>query len=180
MRRWNGRLQYMDVKRDATYWIQQLRLAEHPEGGYYRETYAAELRVGKEALPSGFHGPRAASTAIYFLLDGENFSGFHRIQSDELWHFYAGTSLVIHVIAESGEYSKILLGNDLEEGQTPQAVVTAGCWFASRVQNRHSYALVGCTVAPGFHFEDFELAERSNLIELYPQHEEMIKQLTRV
>src|SRR4029077_4292815 len=101
------------------------------------------------ALPAEFTGARAASTAIYFLLEGKNFSAFHRLRSDELWHFYAGASLVVHVIEPSGEYSAIRLGRDLEAGQVPQAVVRAGCWFASHVADCESFAVVGCTVAPG-------------------------------
>jgi uncharacterized protein len=165
--------------RDAEYWIKKLGLEPHPEGGYYRRTYEADLVVAKAALPAGFTGARAVSTAIYFLLEGENFSAFHRLRSDEVWHFYAGESLVVQVIAPEGECSAISLGRDLEAGQVLQAVVPAGCWFASHVADWRSWALVGCTVAPGFDFEDFEMGNREELIELYPQHREMIQRLTR-
>src|SRR5271167_1841601 len=136
--------------KNAEYWIEKLGLEPHPEGGYYRRTYQADLVVAKEALPAGFTGARAAATAIYFLLEGENFSAFHRLRSDELWHFYAGASLAVHVIDGDGRSSEIRLGSDVEAGEVFQAVVKAGRWFASEVRDRKSWALVGCTVAPGF------------------------------
>jgi uncharacterized protein len=164
----------------AKYWIDKLGLIAHPEGGYYRETYRASLTIAGEALPPQFTGPRLVSTAIYFLLEGNNFSAFHRLRSDEVWHFYAGGSIVVHVIGEKGDYSELLIGNNPDAGQVLQAVVKAGCWFASRVQDPQSFALAGCTVAPGFDFEDFEMAERSELVRRYPQHAKLIEQLTRI
>jgi predicted cupin superfamily sugar epimerase len=163
----------------AEYWIQKLKLEPHPEGGYFRQTYASDIVVAREALPAGFSGPRAASTAIYFLLTGKNFSAFHRLRSDELWHFYAGAPVEVHVIEADGKYSEILLGSDAEAGQQFQAVVRSGCWFASHVADWDSWALVGCTVAPGFDFADFELARREKLILLFPPHKELIFSLTR-
>ena len=166
------------MRMNAEYWIEKLKLEPHPEGGYFRQTYKSDLVIVREAL-SGFTGARAASTAIYFLLEGKNFSAFHRLRSDELWHFYAGSPLAVHVIEPAGSYSSILLGSDPEAGQTFQAVVRAGCWFASHVADWKSWALVGCTVAPGFEFADFEMAGREELSAKYPQHEEMIRRLTR-
>jgi predicted cupin superfamily sugar epimerase len=168
------------MPKDAQYWIEKLTLSPHPEGGYFRQTYRADLMIAKEALPPNFTGPRSASTAIYFLLDSENFSAFHRLRSDELWHFYAGNSLEIHVIDPDGAYSRILLGDNPDAGETFQAVVKSGCWFASCVQTPKSFALVGCTVAPGFDFEDFELAKHSDLSRLFPHHESLIEKLTRL
>jgi predicted cupin superfamily sugar epimerase len=185
--------------RDSRYWIEKLRLEPHPEGGYFRQTYRAELVIPREVLP-GFGGARAASTAIYFLLEGKNFSAFHRLRSDEMWHFYAGSPLLVHGIDPAGRYYSILLGDDLEAGQVFQAVVRAGCWFGAEVtQNPHfsqnrgevghpsyathfpqlPWALVGCTVAPGFEFEDFEMARREELIGRFPQHVDLIRKLTR-
>lgn len=131
------------------------------------------------ALPAEFARARAASTAIYFLLEGENFSGFHRLRSDEVWHFYAGAPLTVHVIDPKGKYSTILLGSSFEAGQVFQAVVRAGCWFASHIADWKSWALVGCTVAPGFEFEDLEMAKRAELVERYPEQREVIERLTR-
>jgi len=167
------------MTREAAYWIEKLGLAAHPEGGYYRQTYRADLILAKESLPDGFTGMRAVSTAIYFLLQGEEFSAFHRLRSDEVWHFYVGSALVVHVIEEDGRYSEILLGSDPEAGEVLQAVVKAGCWFGSRVRDGRGFALVGCTVAPGFDFEDFEMAKREELVREYPQHWGVIEELTR-
>jgi predicted cupin superfamily sugar epimerase len=167
------------MTREAAYWIEKLGLAAHPEGGHYRQTYRADLILAKESLPDGFTGMRAVSTAIYFLLQGEEFSAFHRLRSDEVWHFYVGSALVVHVIEEDGRYSEILLGSDPEAGEVLQAVVKAGCWFGSRVRDGRGFALVGCTVAPGFDFEDFEMAKREELVREYPQHWGVIEELTR-
>jgi hypothetical protein len=167
------------MPKSAQYWIDRLNLVPHPEGGYFRETYRSELSIAGEALPPQFSGARLVSTAIYFLLEGANFSAFHRLRSDELWHFYAGAPITVHVIQPDGVHSQILLGNDPEAGETPQAAVKAGCWFASRVRDPQSFALAGCTVAPGFDYADFELGKWAELIRLYPQHRSLIEQLTR-
>jgi predicted cupin superfamily sugar epimerase len=168
------------MTKDAGYWIAKLGLESHPEGGYYRQSYKSDLILSKESLPPEFPGPRAASTAIYFLLRGEEFSAFHRLRSDEVWHFYVGATLVVHVIDEVGTYSEILLGSDPDAGEALQAVVKAGCWFASRVWDGNGFALVGCTVAPGFDFEDFEMAKREELVKKYPVYRGVIERLTRV
>jgi predicted cupin superfamily sugar epimerase len=161
---------------DAAYWIKELQLSPHPEGGYYRVTYTSQLKIAQRALPAGFHGDRAASTAIYFLLAGGDFSAFHRIASDELWHFYAGSALQILVIDPEGALSELRL----DGAGSFQAVVPGGCWFASRVVDGVGFALVGCTVAPGFDFADFELAKRHELVKVYPQHRQIIEELTRL
>jgi uncharacterized protein len=165
--------------KNAEYWIQKLGLEPHPEGGYYRQMYLSDLILARESLPPQFTGERPISTAIYFLLEGENFSAFHRLRSDEVWHFYLGGSLAVHIIEPDARCSMIRLGSDPEAGEVMQAVVPAGCWFASQVPNKNSYALVGCTVAPGFDFDDFELARREQLTQSYPQHREIIAKLTR-
>jgi predicted cupin superfamily sugar epimerase len=167
------------MAKDARYWIEKLKLEPHPEGGYFRQTYVSDLVIGRESLPTAFTGARAASTTIFFLLEGENFSVFHRLRSDEMWHFYAGNALQVHVIESSGRSFTIRLGSDPERGQVFQAVVKAGCWFGSHVANWKGWALVGCTVAPGFDFEDFEMGKRAKLLRLYPQHRELIERLTR-
>ena len=190
---------------NAKYWIEKLRLVRHPEGGYFRQTYKSELMIAEEAFenfhPAGSHPVancatrvgqpaqsvgqpetrvrRAASTAIYFLLEGETFSAFHRLRSDEMWHFYAGSALIVHVIDPGGKYSSILLGDDPERDEVFQGVVKAKCWFASEVRDRRSWALVGCTVAPGFEFEDFELGKREELVREFSKHRELIERLTR-
>jgi uncharacterized protein len=169
----------MAVTTSAKYWIDTLGLKPHPEGGYYRQTYRSSLSIAREALPCQFTGPRLASTAIYFLLEHDNFSAFHRLRSDELWHFYVGSPLAVHVIGPDGDYSELVLGGNPEAGEAFQGMVKAGCWFASCLRDRQPFALAGCTVAPGFDFEDFELGERSNLISRYPQHRTLIERFTR-
>ncbi|HET6177334.1 MAG TPA: cupin domain-containing protein [Candidatus Sulfotelmatobacter sp.] len=164
---------------DGTYWIEKLGLMRHQEGGYYRQSYRGELEIDRTALPATFGGSRAVCTAIYFLLEGEDFSALHRLRSDEIWHFYAGGSLVVEVIDQAGKRSSILLGSDPEAGEMFQAVVKAGCWFGSRVRDGGMFALVGCTVAPGFDFADFEMGKRAELVGKYPEHREIIEQLTR-
>ncbi|GAA4827248.1 cupin domain-containing protein [Algivirga pacifica] len=157
--------------------VNRLNLQPHPEGGYYREIYRSALQLPQAVLPN-FNGNRAASTAIYYLLDGEAYSSFHKIKSDEAWHFYAGTTVLeVYELKVNGELLVHQLSNDPDQGDF-FAVVEAGSWFAARLKNRgkEDYALVGCTVAPGFDFEDFELAAK-DLIEEYPQYEALIREL---
>ena len=163
----------------AQYWIQKLKLEAHPEGGYFCQTYRSAMTIAREGLPAEFTGARVASTAIYFLLEGKNFSAFHRLRSDEVWHFYAGAPLIMHVIESDAKYFSILLGNDPEAGESFQAVVQAGCWFAAHVADWQSWALVGCTVAPGFEYEDFEIDKREELLKRYPNHQAIIERMTR-
>lgn len=163
----------------ADYWIQQLQLTEHIEGGAFREVYRSPLQVPAASLPASFGAQRNMSTSIYFLLKQEQFSAFHRIKSDELWHFYYGDPLVVYELEPSGTLTEHLLGNDPEQGQQFQCTVKAGNWFASRVQLGGAYSLVGCTVAPGFDFADFELAEREALTQEYPAFASLIRELTR-
>jgi len=157
-------------------WIKELDLQPHPEGGWYKEVYRASETITPAGLPDRFDGPRSFCTSIYFLLAGDHFSAFHRIKSDELWHFYAGDGLTVHIIAADGEYSSLRLGN--QPGETFHGIVPAGSWFAAEPK-AGGYGLVGCTVAPGFDFADFELAERDRLTAEFPQHRERIERLTR-
>jgi uncharacterized protein len=158
--------------------IEQYQLAPHPEGGWYRQTYRSAEQIPGAALPERFKGDRYFSTAIYFLLIKETFSAFHRIKSDECWHFYAGDPLEVLVIHPAGVLSSTILGQNSEPGQLFQYIVPANCWFASRPAPGSEYCFVGCTVAPGFDFEDFELARADELANLYPQHEGLIRELS--
>lgn len=158
--------------------VKQLELLPHPEGGFFKETYRSEQIISQNAL-EGFSGDRNFCTSIYFLLTSDNFSAFHRIKQDEIWHFYKGSPLYVHVIYPNGDYVRHEVGMDFEKGQLPQLTVPAGCWFASSVKDEEAYSFVGCTVAPGFDFDDFELATYQELTVVYPQHNEVIKTLTR-
>ncbi len=155
------------------------KMLPHPEGGYYKETYRSKEEIEVDALPARFNGNRIFSTAIYFLLERGNFSAFHRIQSDETWHFYAGGVLNIYVIHENGELETIRLGQNISKGQTFQATVPAGAWFASIPAEETDFSFVGCTVSPGFEFIDFELALADQLVESYPLYAELIGGLCR-
>ena len=159
--------------------IQRYGLEPHPEGGWYQQTYKCNEQIAAEALPKRFIASRVFSTAIYFLLEKGNFSAFHRIKSDECWHFYAGDPLLIYIIELNGELKVISLGSDHEKGQSFQYVVPANCWFASRPAPESEYCFVGCTVSPGFEFEDLELADATELSVVYPRHKSIIKELCR-
>jgi predicted cupin superfamily sugar epimerase len=160
-------------------WIQALRLRPHPEGGHFRETYRSRETIARQHLPPRFGGERAFSTAIYFLLQGEEFSALHRIKQDEVWHFHLGCALLISVIDHAGRLDTIRLGPDIQAGEQLQAVVDAGFLFGARPSDPQSFALVGCTVAPGFDFADFEIPGRKELLRIYPQHSAIIEALTR-
>ncbi len=165
--------------KDADYWIEKLGLAKHPEGGYYRGIYRSGEIIPHNALPARYSGERSFSTSIYFLLRGNETSRLHRLKSDELWHFYAGSPLNIHVIDPGGKHFTTKLGSDFEEGQVFQYTIEKGCWFGAIVNDPSSYSLLGCTVAPGFDFDDFELGQREQLIRQYPEHKWIIEKLAR-
>ena len=157
--------------------IEQFSLVAHPEGGFYKETYRSAEII--EYNSSDFPNNRNYSTAIYFLIEKNNFSALHRIKSDELWHFYDGDALEVIEIDLKGNLIRTQIGRDISNGQTYQYMVKAGHWFGSRVLHGGEFSFVGCTVSPGFDFNDFEMAKRNQLITLFPQHEQLIKELTK-
>lgn len=152
-------------------WIDRLNLKPHPEGGFYKETYRADTAMNG----------RSVKTAIYFLLRTGEVSHFHRIDADEMWHFYTGQPLTVHMIHAHGHYTQFTLGADMKSGQVFQAVVRKQVWFGAALNENAAaddFALVGCTVAPGFEFSHFEIAKRSGLLGEFPQHSQIIKRLT--
>jgi len=163
-------IDFMSLKNDL---IKTYTLLPHPEGGYYKETYRSNglLEVNSEN--------RNYSTAIYFLIESNNFSALHRIKSDELWHFYEGDALEVIEIDLQGKLIITEVGRDIKNGQTYQYMVKAGHWFGSRVLAGGVFSFVGCTVSPGFDFKDFEMAKRDELVKLYSQHQQIIIELTR-
>jgi predicted cupin superfamily sugar epimerase len=165
---------------DARTWIDRLDLEPHPEGGYYRETYRTEHAIPADGLPDRFDAPRNVAALIYFLLPGGSFSALHRIQQDEVWHFYDGAPITLHQIAPDGTYSSVTLSRSIEDGHRLQTVVPAGTWFGATVAGADGYALVGCTTAPAFDFADFELADRTALTRAFPDHASLIERLTRI
>ena len=159
--------------------VELLELEAHPEGGYFRQVYLADQRVDHPGIPPDLPRERATATAIYFLLGPGEFSAFHRIRwTDEVWHFYAGAPVEQHVIHPDGRYERWILGGDLQSAP-PLAVVPAGALQAARVVPGGEWSLVGCTVAPGFDYADFELPTAAELIAAYPRHEAIIRELTR-
>lgn len=162
----------MVMDNNAKTLIKQLQLQKHPEGGFYRETYRCN-----DILTTNRNKARNVSTAIYYLLENADKSHFHRIQSDELWFFHQGEAVEIIMLVD-GQSTSILLGNNLERGAIPQAIIPANTWFAARLKHPAGYALVSCTVAPGFDFADFELAGKESLLQEYPHLKTLIDELT--
>lgn len=150
--------------------VKTLGLKPHPEGGFYKETYRADVGVPTE------RGERSAGTAIYYLLPKGTFAAFHRVLSDELWHVYDG-ALALHVIDESDHYARTVLGRNVLKGEQPQALVKAGALQAAEPLG--DYALCGCTVTPGFDFADWQMPRLDELAMSHPQHRELFKRFTR-
>ena len=164
----------------AQKYIEKLQLESHPEGGYYKEIFRAGEMILPENLPKRYKSSRNYSTSIYFLLEGNQVSNFHRLKSDEQWHFYDGSSIVVYAIDEGGNLNKILLGRNIENGESPQTIIKQNSWLAADLVDKTSFALIGCTVAPGFDFNDFELGIRDELIHTFPKLRELIYKLTRL
>jgi uncharacterized protein len=155
--------------------IRRFDLKPHPEGGFFSETYRSAGRVMRDGESAD---TRSASTAIYYLLCDGAHSAWHRIRSDEVWHFYAGDPLLVHGLDENGALVTHKLGNTLTHADAVfQAVVPAGWWFAAECADPATFALVGCTVAPGFEFSEFELADVDALKAVYPRHAALIGRL---
>ena len=164
---------------NASYFINHLQLQPHPEGGYFKETYRAKENIPALALPNRFGGERSFSTSIYYLLRQGERSVFHKIKSDECWNFYEGQTLLIHIIENNGIYQCIKLGKNLMNGEAFQYVVPANTWFASEPAPGSLFSLSGCTVAPGFDFADFEIADKKSLLSSFPEHSDIINRLCK-
>lgn len=152
--------------------IQDLKLISHPEGGYYKRTYQSTLKT------QAAHGIRPTGTAIYYLLESKDFSCWHRHKADEIWHHYHGSNLILYQINAQGELTQTLVGS-IFANTVPQCLIPANTWFAAEVETPNSFAFIGCSLAPGFDFEDFEIAEQTKFIASYPQHTSIIKKLSR-
>jgi uncharacterized protein len=173
--------------RSASFWIKSLRLSEHPEGGFYRETHRADITTesckevkNKLQNDSANRKGRSIASTIYYLLEGRQVSLFHRMRhADEIWHFYTGSSLTLYLIEKSsGKLLELKLGSKPQKGELFQILIKRDSWFGARVNNVSSFALVGCTVYPAFSYADFELADRKVLTDIYPEHKDIIKMLT--
>jgi predicted cupin superfamily sugar epimerase len=166
-----------DLHPDCRDLIEALGLVAHPEGGFYRETFRSPLEIG--GLPWLAEGARrSASTAVYFLLPAGSFSAFHRVQADEVWHHYDGDPVELHTLSREEGHRVVRLGRDLAASERPQHVVPGGVYQAAAPVGSR-YALCGCTVAPGFDFEDFVLPGRSVLKNEFPASQSLIERFTR-
>ncbi len=154
-------------------WITRLDMTAHPEGGYYKQSFVSPEKITTTDHPK----ERNLYTSIYFLLQSHNVSHFHRLKSDELWYFHAGKAVTVHILNPKGEYRAEKLGLDVLAGEHPQVLVEKGSIFGSTVDAKDAFSLVGCMVSPGFDFADFELLLQPDLLELYPEHEQIIKKL---
>ena len=158
---------------NAEYWINKLELSPHPEGGFYKEVYRAEESISNSALPSRYSGDRSHATTIYFLLRSCDISRLHRLKSDEIWYFHQGSPLELSIIYPDGQLETIPMSTD----DNLQAVIPNNTWFGAKVLEEDSYSLISCSVHPGFDFNDFELANKEELLAEYPQHKELIEEL---
>ena len=163
---------------DAKKIIKHFDLAKHPEGGFFKEVYRSKGKISAKDLGDQFIGNRNYCTSIYFLLTSDKFSAFHKINQDEIWHFYTGTTLKLHQISPKGEYSFVMIGNDFSNNETPQYTVPANYYFAAEVLEKNSFSFVGCTVSPGFDFKDFVLPSCETLSKEFQKHSKIIEQLT--
>ena len=164
---------------NAQYWIEKLNLTKHPEGGFFAPAFRAPEQIGRDGLPGRFTGNRAIVSSIYYLLKSCQFSIFHRLKSVEIWSFFEGDPLLIHILDPHGGLTKKRLGRNFDMGESFQVAIGPGSWFAAEHQGRGEFTLVGCTVAPGFEWEDMETGGRAELMASYPQHREIIEKFTR-
>lgn len=163
----------------ATEVVEKLDLRPHPEGGFFREVFRAATRVTHPGIPVGHDAVRCGGSLIYFLIEKGDFSAFHRVRwTDEIWHFYAGGPVELHTIDAAGSHTCKRIHSALERSE-PVCVVPAGCWQAARIADDSPWSLCGCTVAPGFDFADFEMPPRAKLLEWFPQHADILNELTR-
>ena len=154
-------------------WITHLDMAAHPEGGYYKQSFVSQEKV----IMATHSVERNLYTSIYFLLRSQDISHFHRLKSDELWYFHAGHGLTVHILDSDGNYRAEKLGLDIGAGERPQVLVERGSIFGSSIEAEETFSLVGCMVSPGFDFGDFELLLQDELLERYPNQEQIIRKL---
>jgi len=153
-------------------------LSEHPEGGFYKQVYRSEGEISEKNLSKEFNGNRNFATSIYFLLTSKKFSAFHKINQDEIWHFYLGSPLKIHMISPEGIYKNVIVGSDFKSNNHFQYTVPAQYYFAAEVLDANSYSFVGCSVSPGFDFRDFQLPNCKDLCNEFPEYLKIIERLT--
>jgi predicted cupin superfamily sugar epimerase len=166
------------MEKDAQYWIENLQLIPHPEGGHYAETYKSQLFASENEV-SLCKTRKKCTSLIYFLLKGNECSAFHRLKSDEIWLFHSGQAVCIYTINKQGVLSQEILGNEPDKEQYLQVFIPANTWFAANIIDKKDYALMSCLVSPGFEWNDFELAENAQLTAAFPQHKFLIERLCK-
>ncbi len=157
--------------------IKQFNLKPHPEGGYFAEIYKSSELIDSKSLPKRYEGNRSFSTSIYFLIPEGKKSSLHRLKSDEIWHFYLGGPLTLVEIYPDGKVKEVVIGQDIKSGQKLQYVIKAGNWFGAYPNFESKFSFIGCTVAPGFEFNDFEMGNRDQLIKQFPKAQKIIEVL---
>jgi predicted cupin superfamily sugar epimerase len=155
--------------------IQKFNLKPHPEGGYYSQGYRSPEFLKAEFLPGRYQGVRNLYSSIYFMVTAQSASRFHKLKTDEIWHFYTGDALVLHLINEQGKYQFFELSNTMEKERF-QMLVKKNTWMAASTKG--DFSLVGCTLSPGFEYVDFELGVRAKMLEEFPNLEEVIMRFT--
>jgi uncharacterized protein len=162
----------------AEYWIQHLQLKPHPEGGFYKEEYRSSIEITPKDLPIGYKSSRRLATSIFYMLRTTDISRLHRLRSDELWFFHAGSSIKVIYLDTEGKKHTHFLGNNHEKAEKFSLLIPGGSIFCAEVTTPNSYGLVSCVVSPGFEFEDFELFDKEDLIQAYPKHIDLIKKFS--
>lgn len=163
---------------NAELYIKTLNMQKHIEGGYFVETFRSHYTVSDKDLSGNFYGRRQLMTSIYFLLEGKDVSKLHKVKGDEIWFFHDGSSVIIELIDKNGEIATRIMGKDVSRGELPQVIIPSDTWFTAKISEDNSYVLLGCTVAPGFEFDDFELADPSKIITDFPHLKQFILQST--
>lgn len=166
------------MKRAADDYIAQLGMTAHTEGGYFKELYKNNYSISVKELAPGCERERSLSSTIYYLLKSGQVSRFHRLLSDEVWFYHAGSPLRIYMIDSQGVLTTVKLGLAINEGESPQIVVPANTIFGADVVDDDSFSLVSCMVSPGFDYRDFLLYTREELIKQYPEHSIIITKLS--
>jgi uncharacterized protein len=158
-------------------WIDHLGLTAHPEGGYFKEVYRNKNEISDKELTTKYSGNRNLATSIYFMLKSGQVSMLHRLKSDEIWYFHYGSPVLVHIFSET-DYKKYFLGNEFKSGQVQQLIIPAGSVFGAEVKDKDSFSIFSCMVTPGFHFDDFELISRQEMIKKFPEIEQIINRIT--
>lgn len=165
------------MRKEVSQIIENFDMKPHPEGGYYVENYRSNIIIAEKNLPESFSGRRPTATSILYLLPQGKFSAFHKLKQDELWYYHAGEGPVLHCISPDHTYTKYTMGSGIKQNDLPQIIIPAGTFFAAEAINK--YAFCGCVVTPGFDFADLDMPSTTQLVKMFPEHETLIRRLTK-